>query len=300
MYLLAIIFIIIFIVILFIWMITRLVSYKRQIQDITNQIKEFKERKSNKIINTGIKDKNIEALAFEINEYLTLYKRHEQEKVVFENTLKQGIANMSHDLRTPLTSIIGYLKLLKKDEISKEEALKILESKANKLNILIDYFFQLASIESEDYKLDLTKINLTNIVRNQILFFYEAFERKGLEPKINILDDPIFIMGDKDSVERVIDNLISNALKYAERDIEITLKEHEGKVVFIISNVCKGISEEDVLYMFDRFYMADKIRKGQGAGLGLAIVKSLMEKMKGIVTSKLEQNIITITCEWKC
>lgn len=143
------------------------------------------------------------------------------------------------------------------------------------------------------------KVNLTNIVRDEILSLYEAFQDKGLKPKINILDKPIFIMSDKDSLERIIDNLLSNTLKYAEKDIEINLEESNDKVILKISNICTSIDEKDVLYMFDRFYMADKVRKGQGAGLGLSIVKSLMEKMDGIITSKFEQNRVSIICEWK-
>ncbi|NFD29559.1 HAMP domain-containing histidine kinase [Clostridium botulinum] len=299
MYLLAIILFMIFIIIFSIVMCIKLFSYKRQIRDITGQIKEFKERKTNRKINTEIADKDIEELACEVNEYLELYKRNEEEKIVFENTLKQGIANMSHDLRTPLTSIIGYLKLLENDEIDKKEALDILKNKTNKLNILINDFFELASIESEDYELDMIKVNLTNIVRDEILSLYEAFQDKGLKPKINILDKPIFIMSDKDSLERIIDNLLSNTLKYAEKDIEINLEESNDKVILKISNICTSIDEKDVLYMFDRFYMADKVRKGQGTGLGLSIVKSLMEKMDGIITSKFEQNRVSIICEWK-
>ncbi|APQ97496.1 sensor histidine kinase [Clostridium botulinum] len=299
MYLLAIILFMIFIIIFSIVMCIKLFSYKRQIRDITGQIKEFKERKTNRKINTEIADKDIEELACEVNEYLELYKRNEEEKIVFENTLKQGIANMSHDLRTPLTSIIGYLKLLQNDEIDKKEALDILKNKTNKLNILINDFFELASIESEDYELDMIKVNLTNIVRDEILSLYEAFQDKGLKPKINILDKPIFIMSDKDSLERIIDNLLSNTLKYAEKDIEINLEKSNDKVILKISNICTSIDEKDVLYMFDRFYMADKVRKGQGTGLGLSIVKSLMEKMDGIITSKFEQNRVSIICEWK-
>ncbi|APQ76474.1 sensor histidine kinase [Clostridium botulinum] len=299
MYLLAIILLMIFIIIFSVVMCIKLFSCKRQIRDITNQIREFKEKKTNKKINTEIADKNIEELACEVNEYLELYKRHEQEKIVFENTLKQGIANMSHDLRTPLTSIIGYLKLLQNDEIDKKEALDILKNKTNKLNVLINDFFELASIESEDYELDMTKVNLTNVVRDEILSFYEAFQSKGLEPKINILDKPIFIMSDKDSLERIIDNLLSNILKYAEKDIKINLEEYNDKVILKISNICTRIDEKDVLHMFDRFYMADKVRKGQGTGLGLSIVKNLMEKMDGIITSKFEQNRVSIICEWK-
>lgn len=286
---------IIFSIILF----TKLHSYKKQIRDITAQIKEFKDRKTNKKINTKITDKSIEELAFEINEYLELYKRNEQEKVTFENTLKQGIANMSHDLRTPLTSIIGYLKLLEKDEIDKEEALAILKNKTNKLNVLINDFFELASVESEDYELDITKVNLTNIVRDEVLSLYESFESRGFEPKINILDKPIFIMGDKDSLERIVDNLLSNTLKYAERDIKINLEEVSVKAVLTISNVCTTLGKEDVVHIFDRFYMADQVRKGQGVGLGLSIVKSLIEKMNGNITAKLEEDELSIICEWK-
>ncbi|ACA45625.1 HAMP domain-containing histidine kinase [Clostridium botulinum] len=299
MYLLAIILFMIFIIIFSVVMCIKLFSYKRQIRDITNQVREFKHRKTNKKINIEIADKDIEELACEVNEYLELYKRNEEEKIVFENTLKQGIANMSHDLRTPLTSIIGYLKLLENDEIDKKEALDILKNKTNKLNILINDFFELASIESEDYELDMIKVNLTNIVRDEILSLYEAFQDKGLKPKINILDKPIFIMRDKDSLERIIDNLLSNTLKYAEKDIEINLEESNDKVILKISNICTSIDEKDVLHMFDRFYMADKVRKGQGTGLGLSIVKSLMEKMDGIITSKFEQNRVSIICEWK-
>ncbi|MCW6074826.1 HAMP domain-containing histidine kinase [Clostridium sporogenes] len=299
MYLLAIILFIIFIIIFSVVMCIKLFSYKSQIRDITNQIREFKERKTNKKINTEIADKDIEELACEVNEYLELYKRNEQEKIIFENTLKQGIANMSHDLRTPLTSIIGYLKLLQNDEIDKKEALDILKNKTNKLKVLINDFFELASIENEDYELDMRKVNLTNVVRDEILSFYEAFKNKGLEPKINISDKSIFIMSDKDRLERIIDNLFSNTLKYAEKDIEINLKEYNDKVILKISNICTSIDEKDVLHMFDRFYMADKVRKGQGTGLGLSIAKSLMEKMDGIITSKFEQNRVSIICQWK-
>ncbi|GCD10117.1 sensor histidine kinase [Clostridium tagluense] len=296
---LGIILIIIFLVLILAVALIKLHLYKREIGAITKQIKNFRVRENNKKVNTEIADKYIEDLAFEINEYLELYRRNEQEKVMFENTLKQGIANMSHDLRTPLTSIIGYLKLLKKNGIDKEEALEIIENKTNKLNVLINDFFELASIESEDYELEMTKVNLTNIVRDEILSFYEAFESKGVEPKISISDKAIFIMGDKDSLERILDNLLSNTLKYAEKDIKIKLEECDDKVIFKISNICTGIEEEDALHMFDRFYMADKVRTGKGVGLGLSIVKSLMEKMNGVIISKLEENRISIMCEWK-
>lgn len=299
MYLVVIILLMISTTILSVTMCVKLFSYKVQIRDITIQIKDFKDRKSNKKINTQIADKDIEQLALEINEYLELYKRNEQEKVVFEETLKQGIANMSHDLRTPLTSIIGYLKLLKEDAIDKDEVLDIIKNKTNKLNVLINDFFELASIESGDYKLDMRKVNLTNIVREEVLSLYETFQSKGFDPKISICDEPIFILGDNDSLERIIDNLLSNALKYAERDIEIKLEKIDDKVLLRISNICTSIRKDGINLIFNRFYMADQVRKGEGAGLGLSIAKSLIEKMDGTIVSKFKENKIDMICEWK-
>lgn len=299
MYLLAIILFMVFITIFFVVTLGKLLMYKKQIQDITSQIKEFRERRTNKKISTQTVDKCIGNLAFEINEYLELYKKNEQEKIVFENTLKQGIANMSHDLRTPLTSIIGYLRLLENDEINKEDALKIIKNKTNRLNILINDFFELSFIESEDYELELKKVNLSNILSDEILSFYQAFEDKGIQPKINISNEPLFINGDKESLERIVDNLISNTLKYAEKNLEINLEECDGTIILKIANKCTSIDEKDVLHIFDRFYMADKVRKGEGTGLGLSIVKALMEKMNGVIKSKFEKQIITIICEWK-
>jgi signal transduction histidine kinase len=147
--------------------------------------------------------------------------------------------------------------------------------------------------------LDITRVNLTNILQEEILSLYEAFESRGFEPKINILDKPIFIMGDKDSLERIVDNLLSNTLKYAERNIKIELIEVNSKAILTISNVCTTLGKEDVTHIFDRFYMADQVRKGQGVGLGLSIVKSLIEKMNGNITAKLVEDELSIKCEWK-
>ncbi|GAA0076101.1 HAMP domain-containing sensor histidine kinase [Clostridium sp. CTA-5] len=296
--LVAIILVMIILIIYSITISIKVFSYKQQILGITTEIKCFNDRQILKKINTEINNKYIEDLAFEINECLELYRKNEQEKVKFENTLKQGIANMSHDLRTPLTSIIGYLKLLENDEVDKEEALKIIKNKTNKLNVLINDFFELASIESEDYELEITKINLSNILSDEILSFYQVFEDRNIKPNINLFDKPIFINGNKESLERIIDNLLSNTLKYAEDDIKISLEELNNKIILSFSNRCMGIDKEDIVHIFDRFYMADKVRKGKGAGLGLSIVKCLIEKMDGVVRCKYEDNIITIVCEW--
>lgn len=277
----------------------KLSLYKKQARDIARQVREFREKKTTKKINIETADKDMEGLACEINEFLELYKRSQQEKVAFEDALQQGIANMSHDLRTPLTSITGYLRLLEEGQMDKDEALRIIKSKTRKLNVLINDFFELASIESRDYELEMTKLNLTSMLSDEILAFHEAFERRGMQPCIDIPEKPVFINGDKDSLERVLGNLISNTLKHAEGDIQISLEECNGKAVLRISNTCAGIDKKDVAHMFDRFYMADKVRKGQGAGLGLSIVKSLVEKMNGSISSSLEQDRVTMTCQWE-
>lgn len=272
---------------------------KSEIVSITNQLNGFKLRKTNKKITVNTGDKKIIDLASEINKYIELYKKNEQEKLQYEKLIKQGIENMAHDLRTPLTSIVGYLKLLKKDEIDKNEAISIMEEKAARLTYLINDFFELASIESDEYEIEETSLNLTNILNEEVLSFYNSFEEKGLRPQIEMEETSLYALGDKESTERVIDNVISNSLKYSDGYIKINLSEERDYIKLIVSNTCSNITENDVYHMFDRFYMADKVRKGEGFGLGLSITKALMEKMGGSIEGKLQNDIISIICIWK-
>lgn len=280
----------------------RLFYIDKQMEDLTNQISHINKNNLNKKVTIGLMNKKIERLAEKINEILQNKKISEASKVKLENNLRQTIANMSHDLRTPLTSIIGYIQFLKFEDISEKERkeyLDIAEKRAKVLEGLLNDFYELSLIESLDYELDIKKLNFNRILREVILGKYSDFMSINIKPNIEILDDTVYIAAEERSLERIIENLLSNSIKYADNNISICLKKEHNYALMIISNKVKNLSEDDVKNVFNRFYMADKTRSGNGAGLGLAIAKSLTEKMNGIIKADMRNNIFSICCEFR-
>lgn len=267
-----------------------------------HQLERFIQRDTNKKIDINLIDKDVEKLGMVINEYIEAYKENEQISIHSETKLKRAIANMSHDLRTPLTSIIGYIQLLKSHEGldgNQQIFLEATYGKAKMLQVLINDFFELSTIESNEYKIILEKVDLARIVEEELLDLYEVFCERQLKPFLDMPKEDFKIQGNSIAVKRVIQNVLSNAVKYAREQVKIELLRQEDKVILRISNEAQNISQEDVKHIFDRFYIADKMRTGKGTGLGLAITKSLMEKMDGSIESRMEKHLFLIECVFK-
>lgn len=219
-----------------------------------------------------------------------------------ENNLRQTIADMSHDLRTPLTSIIGYIQLMglhNIDENEKKEYINIAGQRAKTLENLLNDFYELSLIESMDYEINLKKLNITKVLQEEVLARYADFAGRGIKPDIEIPDENIYIIADEKCIERVIENLLSNSIKYAKDKVNIVLKSEKDSAMLKISNTASNITDEDAEKIFDRFYMADKTRSGNGTGLGLSIVKGLVQKMNGTVSADLKDNVLSIYCRFK-
>lgn len=262
----------------------------------------YNNRKTNKKIDITLIDQDIEHLGVEVNRLIDLYVMENRKRVLFEKEQRQAVANMSHDLRTPLTSIIGYIQIANNEnlsEVEKEELLAIAFDRAKRLERLLNDFFELSVLESTDYELKLQRINLTKLLTEVLVSFYDRFQEKRLEPTIEGLENNVTIFADHSAVTRVIENLLSNTLKHADGNIMIRLEEQNGVASLMITNDALSLTEQDVQHMFDRFYMADQSRSGKSTGLGLSIVKSLMEKMNGSISSKLNDGQLSIICEWK-
>ncbi len=277
----------------------RLFYVESQVESITKQIIDISENKVDKKITIGLLNKRIEILAKEINEVIQIKKQSEANKVKLENDLRQTIANMSHDLRTPLTSIIGYIQFLKLDNISeneKEEYLNIAEQRAKALESLLNDFYELSLIESLDYELSLEKLNINKILEEAVLGKYNDFINRNINPKIEIPKENIYIIAEEKSLHRVIENLLSNSVKYAKDNVEVCLKVEKNRVILEVKNTVEDLTLDDVKNIFDRFYMADKTRRGKGTGLGLAIVKGLVQKMNGNVTAEIIDDVLNIYC----
>jgi len=278
-----------------------LLFIKKELKNILNQLKNYNIRKTEKKIDITLLDKDIEKMTIEINNLIDLHALSNIEKKSAERELKQDIANISHDLRTPLTSILGYIQLIEKPEVTDEERkeyLAIAKDRAKRLQILLNDFFELSVIESVDHSLKLGKLGLNSIVEEIVINLYDKFNEQQIVPSIKIPQEQMNIIGDESAIKRVIENLVINAIRYSDGNVSITLERNNTKINLTISNDVKDITEKDVELFFNRFYTADQTRSGKGTGLGLSIAKALMDKMNGKLSAELKDSWLYVKCSW--
>ena len=218
-----------------------------------------------------------------------------------EEDLRRQIADVSHDLRTPLTSILGYVQLLEDDNLTAEqrgEYLAVVESRALTLKSLITSFYDLSRLEGGQWELEREALDLSRIVQDQLASAYETLEQAGLEPTVDIEPDLPSVWGDQKATVRVVSNLLTNALTHGGPPLEIRLGRERGQVVLTLTNAAPGMTEEEAGRVFERFYTSDPARSGRSTGLGLAIVHALMERMGGTATASLESGRFTLRVAW--
>jgi signal transduction histidine kinase len=281
---------------------TRFILLKKEIKKMGEQLQNYNKQSTNKKIDMTLLEKNIENLGVEINNLIDLHVKEKRKRIRFENELKQTIANMSHDLRTPLTSILGYIQMAEADEVpetERKEYISIAKKRAKRLETLLSDFFELSVIESNDYQLKCEKINIKDLAIDILMSFYDRFSKKDMEPTIHMPENNLYVYSDESAITRVIENLISNSLKHSDGNIMISLEEKDSRARLIVKNEAHSLTEKEVDHIFDRFYMADKSRSGKNTGLGLSIVKTLMDKMNGTITGRLHDGQLSIICEWE-
>ena len=268
-----------------------LFSWKRQICEITKQISE------NKKLRISLSSKQIEKLAGIINEKNDLEQKTKVRIIQEKEQLKHSIADISHDLRTPLTSIQGYLTLLKdcEDKEEQEHYFSVIQAKTNYLTELLQIFYDLSLIESEDYILEIEKIDVNRIVTDCLIDKYN--ELKELTPTIKIENAPVWIIGNAVACKRIIDNLVTNVIRYSDDDIEIVM---DADGIFTVKNTTSELKNIDVNILFQKFYTVDTSRSNGNTGLGLYIVKELLNKIEGgIKEISYKNNILTISVYFK-
>ena len=223
-----------------------------------------------------------------------LYRRKEQE-------LRRQIANVSHDLRTPLTSILGYLQLLEGEGLPLEkraEYLAVIEGRARTLQTVIAAFYDLSRIEGGELPLEREKVDLSRALSDQLAAAYEQIEAAGLAVEVDIAPGLPPVWADSGAVTRIFSNLLTNALRHGEDALSVRLYREGGVILSAFSNRAEGLTAEDAAHVFERFYTADKMRTGQSTGLGLAIVKALAERMGHTVAARWEDGVFTIEVRW--
>lgn len=276
----------------------RLYALEKDIRSCARQLREDEGAR----VRMAAPNRAAEDLLSAVNRLLELREADEAEHRRQEHAIRQQISNISHDLRTPLTSILGYLQLLEGDSLTVEERreyLGIVRGRAKALQSLITSFYDLSRLEGGEYPLSREKVDLYHVLSELVAEFYNDFEQSGFDMTVELAPGLPAVTADPAGVLRVFTNLIRNALEHGQKRMSILLYREGETVVSAFSNDAAGLTREDVEHVFDRFFTADKMRTGQSTGLGLAIVKALVGQMGHRVTAALDGEMFTVQVRWR-
>lgn len=255
---------------------------------------EFADRlitETNTLIDISSSDKHMRKLAHSINIELLKLQRERHKFQQGDVELKNAITNISHDLRTPLTAISGYIELLEHEEKSEEVTryIDIIKNRTEALKELTQELFRYSIILSSGNSLEIESVSINHVLEESIASLYSTLREHNINPSIHIPKVQVIGMLSRSSLSRVFSNLLSNAIKYSDKDLEITLYE-TGEIVF--KNTALELNEIQVGRLFDRFYTVSSAR--QSTGLGLAIARTLVEQMHGTIYAKYKDNRLSI------
>lgn len=238
-------------------------------------------------------EKSIQQLLVQLNRILEDYREVQLREIRSNESSKKMLANISHDLKTPLTVISGYSEILLADQrINEDEELKLrierIQKQTNNVLNTISEFFDLAKLEAEELALRQDPVNLGELCKEVLLTYFEWIEAEKMEMVVEIPDTEILIVGDAEALRRVLSNLLSNAVKYggAGKYLAVKMETKANDVVITVTDHGPGILEENYEKIFERLYTQNDSRnkRYQGSGLGLTITKHLTEAMKGKVS----------------
>ena len=268
---------------------------QKSMDEICSCLSEHLSSDTNQLITVSSSDKHVCHLASKIARQLTELRRQRRLYISGDRELKEAVTNISHDLRTPLTAICGYLELLEAEEMT-DNTRRYVEQISNRTEALIALTEELFrySVISSVSDLSYEKVNVGRVLEDTLISFYGAFEQKNITPNILLPDSVIVRSLDKSALSRIFGNIISNAVKYSDCDFSVTMSD-TGEITF--SNTASELSSVDVGKLFDRFYTVDSARKS--TGLGLSIAKLLTERMGGCISAEYKGNTLSITLSFK-
>ncbi|MBT2292810.1 HAMP domain-containing histidine kinase [Paenibacillus albidus] len=266
---------------------------RRGIAKVNEQLADIAQHPTHHIhVKLPLPGYELEQLVVGINKQLDQHREEQVKHQSRERMIKQEIANISHDLRTPLTSMQGYASLLKDPSVpegERQEVLEIILHKMAVMNNMVESFYELSSLGSGDYPLELQPVYLYSLLSEVILAFYSDLEQKNIDVQLN-LDEAVRTLNlDEKATIRIFSNVIQNVLRYAKSRLTISLLEQDHQVQIIFTNDTHHIHAQDLPKLFERTYTADPSRANGQLGLGLSIVKQLVEKQKGSIEASLAE-----------
>lgn len=267
----------------------RLRKYRKDLDYISNKIHSIIEDKTEEKVMVFTDSIPLQVLIEQINNLLDEKNHSDADNRHYVEAMRKMLANMSHDLKTPLTVVNGYIEsMMLNRQMDKDQQQVLLEkvhAKSQELIGLMTKFFDLAKLESGDYGLAVERVDVCETTRQTLLSHYELLERSDMRPVIEIPDTSFFIQGDQDAIHRIVQNLITNAVSYGYEGhiLGITVQADDYEVAVRIWDKGRGIGEKYLQDVFERLYTLEDSRNKdyQGSGLGLTITKRLVEKMNG-------------------
>jgi hypothetical protein len=246
---------------------------------------------TNTLIDISSHDKYMRLLAVSINEQLQKLREERHRFKQGDAEIKDAVTNISHDLRTPLTAIYGYLDLLEKEEKSDNvnRYIAIISDRIDNLKQLTEELFKYSALISTKEDMKIEKVAVNDVLEESIAAFYATLKGRNITPTISMPDTKVYCNLDRQALSRVFSNLLNNAIKYSDGDLDIVLTNN-GEITF--SNTATRLDELQVEKLFDRFYTVETARKS--TGLGLSIAKTLVEQMGGEITAKYESGRLKI------
>ena len=267
-------------------------KYQRQVKDICRQLAFLMKHDSNMLIHREFGLGGIGMLSDRLNDLLELRRKEKQYYQEKETLIADTYTNLSHDIRTPLTSLDGYFQLMEACENVEEQRryLNIIHERIHSLNEMLEELFMFTKLKNESYRLELTSCCINRILKETVFSYYDDWVRREMQPDIQITEEQLYIDGNKQGLSRIIQNVIKNGLDHGEKKIRIVLKREQNRAVLRISNQVIASEQIDIEHVFDRFYKADAARSKTSTGLGLSIAREFVRRMNGEIGAKIEEN----------
>lgn len=268
-----------------------------KLKKISQKLEEIQDTDSDENVMVFTDNKVLMDLAAQINRLLENQRKVKVDYRRSEISSKKMLSNISHDIKTPMTVILGYLEIMRLNSSGENEMLLKVEQKAQRVMELINQFFTLAKLEAGDTEIEISKIDVCEVCRENVLDFYELLTQKEFQVEIDIPEEAVFVRGNKDALQRILFNLISNVVRYGSdgKYMGMFLRSDEKYIYIDVVDKGKGIERAFAQNVFERlFTMEDsRNREIQGNGLGLTIAQNLAHQLGGEITLESEPNVKT-------
>lgn len=271
--------------------------YRHQIKNVKSQISFLNQHETNMLITSDQKSGCVADLTDELNTLIAQTAALRKEIADSESHLKDTIINLSHDIRTPLTSMDGYFQLLLKsdDPEERQQYAAVISDRLSSLKEMLDELFTYAKLTNKAYEVELSPCAVNEILLSVLFSFYKDIKQRGIEPLVNVPEQDIFIQGNEPALRRIFQNILKNCIEHGNNQLSVRLINSSDMVQIYFENDYQMQEPIDANKVFDRFYKADGARSKTSTGLGLSIAKELVERLNGSITGNVKNDIFTIT-----